>query len=490
MYQTFVEYSEKAFSSEVTAWKPSLGEDLRVAISRIIELNRLAGIDSESEFSSSLSSLSKASRRASHQRGSISPGQIPTNYSASPILDPTQVSTDSSVGMLAYDFQYANSPINVSDMENMDQVQQQLSAQDTMGWAVPAYGGYAPGLSDQHQHHQMLHTGAWQSTEKASIPSQYLHSLPAPGTYSWQETTFARRLMRDGYEKVYWALSDPRRDVEKLKHRFRYSLCFTDMKQLLLNIKTRLYMAAREPLGNWNSPLLHIGGSGLHFPRDLAQAGAEDEPLPGYTRERNVGPFPRKKSHYEAPVEFFPDKIAKWLGLEGEWFDSHDVEMYLRTKGLHLTGSSSTAVMEIEEDVPSIGSTHSSSGTGSPREPTSPEMFAMPTQTEKSTRGEEMSIQELLDMDPVEMLGGDFELFQQEDIINQLDNLQAMDMFESLDSMLSKPMKVKKKVNIGVDRLVDCERVLHLPIHNAYIHPLPRSLPGFGIVCLPSLYIS
>lgn len=459
MYQTFIDYSERAFTSGVTSWKPSLGEDLRVAINRIIELNRLAGIDSESEFSSSLSSLSKASRRASHQshpRGSISPAQIPSNYSASPILDPVQVSADSNVGMLAYDFPYTNSPLN--DMENMEQVQQQLSAQDTMGWAVPAYGGYASGLTDQHQHqhHQMLHTGAWQSTEEASTPTYLLQSLPAPGTYAWQETTFARRLLRDGYEKVYWALSDPRRDVEALKHRFRYSLCFNNLKQLLINIKTRLYMAAREPLGNWNSPLLHIGGSGLHFPRDPAQSSTEDEPVPGYTRQRNYGPYDIKKAEKQPPAEFFPDKVAKWLGLEGQWFDSHDVEMYLRTKGLHLTGSSSTAVMEVEEEVPSMGSGQSSSGMGSPRESTSPEMATVPETMVTGMGTNDPSLQELLDMDTGDLFGYDFDLFQQ-DATKGIDNIQSVDMFEILDTMLEQSVKVKKKVNIGVDRLIDRE---------------------------------
>ena len=130
------------------------------------------------------------------------------------------------------------------------------------------------------------------------------------------------------------------------------------MEGILLKTKAILSRSAYEPLGNFDSAVLHIGGAGLHYPRD--PQSKEEEPVGGWYRERSTGPFAYHRAQIKAPIGFFPHKIAEWVGLDGVWFDSHDVESYLRTKCLYLNGSSSSAVMEVD-DVPESGSSPSRS---------------------------------------------------------------------------------------------------------------------------------
>ena len=103
-----------------------------------------------------------------------------------------------------------------------------------------------------------------------------------------------------------------------------------------------------ESLEHWEVPVLHIGGSGLHFPRDRADNTVEL--IQGYARERNIGPWPMNRAARQVPIEDFPFELAKFANVEGVWFDTYDVEQYLRTKGLFLDGHSPTAIVEIEDD--------------------------------------------------------------------------------------------------------------------------------------------
>ena len=68
--------------------------------------------------------------------------------------------------------------------------------------------------------------------------------------------------------------------------------------------------------------------------------------------------------------------IVKLMGLEGEWFDSNDVEQYMRTKGIFLDGQSNWAEVDLASE-PNLSTTDSPVGssrnsTGGPQSPHNP----------------------------------------------------------------------------------------------------------------------
>ena len=190
-------------------------------------------------------------------------------------------------------------------------------------------------------------TDDWMTT---NLPMD--RSLRPIYTYSFQESTFARRLLRASYERTYFALTNPLMPKEELHRIMKFGLCFGNIKTITKKLKEILTRSAQEPLGVWEHPVLHVGGAGLHFPRDVEKM--EVPPIQGWVRERNIGPFSQRNAHIKTPNESFPYQLDVFHGMEGVWFDSHDVEMYLRTKGLFLDGSSPIAEMEVEESTPSI----------------------------------------------------------------------------------------------------------------------------------------
>ena len=176
-------------------------------------------------------------------------------------------------------------------------------------------------------------------------------SLPLPTTYSFQETTFARRLQRDSYEKMYFLLTNPHAPPGLVHRQIRYSLCYGSVRAIAARLREILLQPSNEALGNWHWPLLHVGGAGLHF--DPPPEGSEPAPVPGWRAPRNFGPF-RPPPDAPVPVDprDFPERVAALFGLEGAWFDCHDVEMYLRGRGLRLSGSSAVAELELDEPAP------------------------------------------------------------------------------------------------------------------------------------------
>ena len=89
----------------------------------------------------------------------------------------------------------------------------------------------------------------------------------------------------------------------------------------------------------------NVMGAGLHFRNNGSEGGNPTEVKEHWT----VGPFPIDRSEHTPPVEFFPYQIAQWVGLEGTWYDSFDVEAFLRRKGVYVDETSQAAIMEIDE---------------------------------------------------------------------------------------------------------------------------------------------
>lgn len=159
-------------------------------------------------------------------------------------------------------------------------------------------------------------------------------------TYSFQETTFARRLHRMCLERAYRNLMNPDIDPDYTKRTFRFTFCISTRERALRRFQEFLTRKAGESLENWGSPYFNIGGAGTHFPR----------------KDKNGNPvYPpnlQSPARFMAPLNPFirPEtprsektlaEMLEAIGFGGEWFDSHDVEEYLKTKGIYLDGTSS-----------------------------------------------------------------------------------------------------------------------------------------------------
>ena len=198
--------------------------------------------------------------------------------------------------------------------------------------------------------------------------------LPPPVTYSFQESSFARRLLRSTVEAAVRLLTDPNSRREDIFRFCRFTFTWVTRARCLAKLKSLLATTTRESLEIWAAPQWHLGGSGLHYPRSGLDVGSF--PPPGWTAREPMGP--RRAMNVETPLDPSLDinAIVKLMGLEGDWFDSNDVEQYLRTKGVFLDGQSNWAEVELAlepnpstTDSPVGSSGNSSGGPQSPHNP-------------------------------------------------------------------------------------------------------------------------
>jgi hypothetical protein len=94
-------------------------------------------------------------------------------------------------------------------------------------------------------------------------------------------------------------------------------------------------------------PFFNIGGAGTHFPRRDTE-GKPIYPPNMLSPEKalvsqDMGPHKTVWVGAETPRVDANDvpSLLEAIGYGGEWFDSHDVEEYLKTKGIFLDGHSS-----------------------------------------------------------------------------------------------------------------------------------------------------
>lgn len=170
-------------------------------------------------------------------------------------------------------------------------------------------------------------------------PIKPAHQPQGSYTYSFQETTFARRLHRMCLERAFRNLTNPHIDPNYIKRAFRFTFCFSNRKRMLQRFQEMLKRRAGESLENWSVPFFRIGGAGTHFPR-RDEEGKPLYPPNMVSPAKAFGPQPWIE--VETPrLEATTQEMLENIGFGGEWYDSHDVEEYLKTKGIFLDGQSS-----------------------------------------------------------------------------------------------------------------------------------------------------
>lgn len=189
-------------------------------------------------------------------------------------------------------------------------------------------------------------------------------------TYSYEEVTFARRLLRAALELGFSALSNPNIPPAILEHAYKLSLPYITLEGIRHRLKTILSRGVTEDLDFYGTPFLHLGGAGTHYQRRDAQG----TPIPiknGWT-VRQIGPLDQRMIRMENVADGRTQDLEgiDLRGFEGEWFDSHDVEGYLEEQWhCKIDPRSSFAECLIDDETASFSDNETDSSTLS-RSPT------------------------------------------------------------------------------------------------------------------------
>ncbi|MCJ1349302.1 hypothetical protein MMC31_007538 [Peltigera leucophlebia] len=359
MHESFLEFNDKAIASNIGRWEPSLAEDLKATMGRFIDYAKIMEPNSEidEEELSSEMPLRLVKNDDMHDGTSLSLPSI-TEQPAQPqslfrMNEPVPMATTSTLPLEYQNYQTAEGTSNTQ--ASAFEISQALQTSDLgdASWNTAELPHFYP--------------------NEAPFPSLN-EPLPPPVTYSFQESSFARRLLRSTVEAAVRLLTDPNSRREDIFRFCRYTFTWVTRARCLAKLKSLLAATTRESLEVWTAPQWHLGGSGLHYPRSGLDVGSS--PPPGWTAREPMGP--RRAMNVETPLDPSLDinAVVKLMGIEGEWFDSNDVEQYLRTKGILLDGQANWAEVDLAPepnpsttDSPVASSRNSSGGPQSPHNP-------------------------------------------------------------------------------------------------------------------------
>jgi hypothetical protein len=366
MNKSFLEFHDNAIDSGLVLSKPSLAQQLKATTAEFVSLAKLASIDSDhEEEAANIAELERSNKTES------SPSKLDyQNFGQS--QDPT-----GDQYTLGFGFTFDGNDGSDADVEELPQyIPTDASTSGALIETDDPLKEWSF-LNDYQQLNAEVHAPTF-DFENLLPPIQKPLKASVPYTYSFQETTFARRLHRLCLERAFRVLTNPDIDPEYIKRAFRFTFTFSNRRRMLARFQELLKRKAGESLENWNVPFFHIGGAGTHFPRLDAQ-GRPIYPPNIFSPARAFGPLALPTAETprdEATIE----QMLESIGFGGVWFDSHDVEGYLRTKGMHLDGQSSFVEIDplaIERAPPlllhSSSSTTSSTSSASPiRSPATP----------------------------------------------------------------------------------------------------------------------
>jgi hypothetical protein len=176
-------------------------------------------------------------------------------------------------------------------------------------------------------------------------------TLPPSYTYSYDEVTFARRLIRATLETGFLLLSNPNVHPAVLNYIFKLSLPYLTLEEIRTRFKIILSRGVNEDLDWYSTPFLHLGGAGTHYQRRDAQG--KPILMKNTWTIRQIGPLDRRMIRTES----VSDGQVKDLegidldGFDGEWFDAYDVQGYLEEQWhCRIDPKSSFAECMIEDE--------------------------------------------------------------------------------------------------------------------------------------------
>lgn len=191
-----------------------------------------------------------------------------------------------------------------------------------------------------------------------------------PRTHAYNEFSFARRIQRGSIERAFRLITSKTVSPEAFNRTFGLTLMYETRENLEARLRRGLAKTNKESLSAWRNPFVHIGGSGTFYPdSDPSNEDLRPKLRTGYS----IGPFSPVVT--EAQDLFQEEMRCNLPGFEGEFFDSNDVEGYLRGRGLNIPPSADLVTAEIDVSIFTDASTPRSISTfdaSSPKTPKSP----------------------------------------------------------------------------------------------------------------------
>lgn len=347
MNKAFLSFNDRAIASGIDSWEPQLAQDLKSTMESFIEFARCVEKESDDEDTETAPNLSAPVSDQPSTPG-VMPRESVLVSEASASIEDLGAEGARVAALLGYDptSSITETP-NIPDPQPGADQNAGAGNPDISNWLDPeAVTQYRVEMPNQDMGLDLL-------------PPAFQKPPTPPLSYSYQETSFARRLLRTALEGAYRLLTNPNTRTEDLFYFCKHTFTWTNRKHCLQWLEKALTRTARESLEYWGAPQLHIGGAGLHYPRHGFDTGCI--PPAGWEANSPMGPL--RYTEPEIPLDG-----SLQPGSAGEWFDSNDVEQYLQTKGLFLDGHSSyvelngdVAVDHPEVNVPTLGSPTESS---------------------------------------------------------------------------------------------------------------------------------
>ena len=160
-------------------------------------------------------------------------------------------------------------------------------------------------------------------------------------SYSFLETSFARRLHRQTLEMGY---SDSLVRPERFRRIFKIPLLYLGDEVVRERVKFRLVKGLDEPVDGFFSPFRYLGGAGKHYPERDEYTRVLKGPSGFVCSLDGLQDMADGKDHVTS------EAYLGMKGYEGEWFDPNDVEGYLEERGFHIDPQSMFAEGEMVED--------------------------------------------------------------------------------------------------------------------------------------------
>ena len=445
MEKAFLDFNNKATAAGLFEWATPLAQDMKTTMENLVNLAQAANLDSDAEDDEQSPAKPTESR-------DLQPNQSTTTDQSSLAADPS-----SPPGVLGYELAYDD--IRASEYGLDQHIFGTGQGYNVDGNPDPLWGN----MSMMHQYHAEMPDPVGNNPYLA--PKLHM-SMKTPSTYSFQESTFARRLLRSTIERAYKLITNPDANPDTVHRVFRFSFCYSKSNIVSEEFRRRLMRSGNESLEHWTAPRFHLGGAGLHYPR--TPLDGDSRPPSNWWASQPMGPS--RLIDAETPIADAsdPELVAKMSNADGTWLDPSDVEHYLRAKGLYLDGDSSIAEMEIEisptswmGEVP-MGSPDSSSvdsfqGPLSPRDGSGTPPYLM-TQSSDYFLGEMISSLPSFQLPMTEGVGMDFSgAWPNNFDLKGVDGMGAVqqDFFAGIPATAHVPLT--RKVIVDVDRLVVSE---------------------------------
>lgn len=396
MNKAFLDFNEKAIAAGIQKGAPPLAKQLELTAERMSEFAKNSKHESDNEEEENEPSLSAQTVEIGQERAPNSrrraAGSGTTPVSILGYQTTIEEEHDDYDGEIAHQDPAPPAQLDqflLSDWTATEAIQlsrndfpQPTTATEDESQSMQQYRVEIPETTIFAQNSLSFDSMALPEDLNSSVGKRSLElmSLPMPTSHSYRETSFARRLMRSTAEANIRLMTNPNSRPEDRKRLCKFTWCFAKSSDMIEHMMTMAQKTVRDGIENWEAPWLHLGGAGLHYPRE----GVDGEtPAPAWwANEVPMGP--RRSTQPETPM---PDDMAiaeiiQRVQVAGDWFDSSDVEQYLRTKGLYLDGHSSIVeitepdetVPELQEtQIPSVSSPEVSSPKDSTRGPLSPQ---------------------------------------------------------------------------------------------------------------------